>query len=76
MASQYATAQQLDAMLVELEHDLPDLVAAHPTPGAFWDAFMRRVDPIEESAADDGDNLLLRINAMLEPYGMRIAAVE
>ncbi|WP_139203008.1 hypothetical protein [Pseudoxanthomonas sp. GM95] len=76
MASQYATPQQLDAMLGALEHDLPELVAAHPSPGDFWDAFMRRVDPIEDSAADDNDSLLPRINAMLAPYGMRIAAVE
>jgi hypothetical protein len=76
MASQYATPQQLDAMLGALEHDLPALVAAHPSPSDFWDAFMRRVDPIEESAAADSDTVLPRINAMLAPYGMRIAAVE
>jgi len=36
---------------------------------------MRRVDPIEDSACDD-DTVLPRLNAMLAPYGMRIAAVE
>lgn len=76
MASQYATPQQLDAMLGALEEDLPELVAAHPSPGEFWDAFMRRVDPIEDSAAADDDSLLPRINAMLAPYGMRIASAE
>ncbi|WDS35391.1 hypothetical protein [Pseudoxanthomonas sp.] len=76
MASQYATPQQLEAMLGALEHDLPGLVAAHPSPGDFWDAFMRRVDPIEDSTTEDDATLLPRINAMLAPYGMRIAAVE
>lgn len=75
MASQYASPQQLDAMLGALEQDLPALVAAHPSPGEFWNAFMRRVDPIEDSACDD-DTVLPRLNAMLAPYGMRIAAVE
>lgn len=76
MASQYATPQQLDALLGALERDLPELIAAYPSPGDFWDAFMRRVDPIEEGTADDNDTVLPRINAMLAPYGMRIAAVE
>lgn len=72
----YATPQQLEAMLDALEHDLPGLVAAHPSPGDFWEAFMRRVDPIEERAADDNDTVLPRINAMLARYGMRIATAE
>jgi len=76
MASQYATPQQLDALLGALEQDLPELVAAHPSPGEFWEAFMRRVDPIEHSTAADDASVLPRLNAMLAPYGMRIAAVE
>ncbi len=63
-------------MLGALEHDLPELIASHPSPGAFWEAFMRRVDPIEDSATDDDASVLSRLNAMLAPYGMRIAAVE
>ncbi|WCE05443.1 hypothetical protein [Pseudoxanthomonas sp. JBR18] len=77
MASQYASAQQLDAMLGALERELPALVAAHPSPNAFWQAFMARVDPIEDSVADaDGVAVMQRVNTMLAPYGMRIAAVE
>lgn len=36
---------------------------------------MRRVDPIEDSTGDD-DTVLPRLNAMLAPYGMQIAAIE
>lgn len=74
-ASQYATPQQLDAMLEALAQELPSLVAEHPSPGAFWEVFMRRVDTIEDSAPEDAD-LVPRLNAMLAPHGMRIAAVE
>jgi hypothetical protein len=76
MATRYPSPQQLDAMLGALERDLPALVAAHPSPGDFWNAFMRRVDPIEDGIAHDDATVLPRLNAMLAPYGMRIAAVE
>ncbi|MET0289054.1 MAG: hypothetical protein ABW178_05460 [Pseudoxanthomonas sp.] len=76
MGSQYATEQQLAALLDQLERDLPELVSDHPSPGEFWNAFMLRVDAIEASAAPDDGRILPRLNAMLKPHGMQIASVD
>lgn len=76
MGSQYASDARLAAMLDQLEQDIPGLVADHPTPGEFWNAFMLRVDVIENAAPPDDDRILARLNAMLRPHGMQIAAVD
>jgi hypothetical protein len=76
MGSQYASETQLAAMLDQLEQDLPALVEGNPSPGDFWNAFMLRVDLIEEVALPDDARILPRLNAMLKPHGMQIASVE
>lgn len=69
------TSPQLEAMLQALEQALPALVAAHPAPGDFWNAFMLRLDEIEACAPPELD-LTARVNAMLAPHGMRIAVAD
>ncbi len=70
-----AMPPQLDAMLQALEQALPALVASHPAPGDFWNAFMQRLDDIEACAPPELD-LTPRLNAMLAPHGMRIALAD
>ncbi|RXR06469.1 hypothetical protein [Pseudoxanthomonas composti] len=76
MGSQYASETRLAALLDQLEQDLPALVAEHPSPGDFWNAFMLRVDVIEDAAGPDDARVLPRLNAMLKPHGMQIASVD
>lgn len=70
------TFDDLTARLDALEAALPDLVAQHPDPAAFWGVVVREMDAIEESAGDHLSYAAERIAAMLAQHGCYVAFAE
>lgn len=63
---------ELDAMLVELEHQMPELIAKYPPDGAtFLDAFAGIADQIADSAGpEDSEHVRSRIDCILGSFGL------
>lgn len=65
------TKAELDAMLDELEKDVPKLLETHKAnDGAFWNAFALEADVIVGNGCDHSEFVRARIDCILGSNGL------
>ncbi|MCD9026829.1 hypothetical protein LDO26_01180 [Luteimonas sp. BDR2-5] len=67
---------ELNARLDALQAALPALIAEHPNPADFWEAFANQAYAIEDEAGEHAHAVNERIDAMLAMHGRYIASVD